>query len=156
MMLTTSQPEFNMISNWFQPTLLIGMTPHVKSSVILTLWYFVSNTTLSIYGCSIRDAWWMEYVTWLLSECWTFIHGIGGSIHSWISSFLDGHEQCFVVGEESTTNVPVESGVPQGKVPSSWLRGLPICQRLPAILVNKVCRRASHPATGSEKPRKVG
>ena len=43
-------------------------------------------------------------------------YGIGGNIHSWISSFLVGREQCVVVDGEASSNVPVESGVPQGTV----------------------------------------
>ena len=42
-------------------------------------------------------------------------YGIRGEINHWISSFLAGHKQCVVEGEQSNF-VPVESSVPQGSV----------------------------------------
>ena len=44
------------------------------------------------------------------------LHGIQGKTLGWIESFLIGRTQCVVLDGDSSTELPVSSGVPQGSV----------------------------------------
>ena len=44
------------------------------------------------------------------------LHGIQGKTLGWIASFLIGRTQCGVLDGDSSTELPVSSGVPQGSV----------------------------------------
>ena len=44
------------------------------------------------------------------------LHGIQGQTLGWIESFLIGRTQCVVLDGDSSTELPVSSGVPQGSV----------------------------------------
>ena len=43
-------------------------------------------------------------------------HGVRGNTLSWIKAFLTGHSQTVVLEGESSSEIPVNSGVPQGSV----------------------------------------
>ena len=46
----------------------------------------------------------------------TSLHGIRGSIHKWIDSWLSGRTQQVVLDGQASDPVPVLSGVPKGSV----------------------------------------
>ena len=43
-------------------------------------------------------------------------HGVRGNTLSWIKAFLTGHSQTVLLEGESSSEIPVNSGVPQGSV----------------------------------------
>ena len=44
------------------------------------------------------------------------VHGVQGKTLGWIESFLIGRTQCVVLDGDTSTELPVSSGVPQGSV----------------------------------------
>ena len=44
------------------------------------------------------------------------LHGVQGKTLGWIESFLIGRTQCVVLDGDTSTELPVSSGVPQGSV----------------------------------------
>ena len=44
------------------------------------------------------------------------LHGVQGRVLNWIQSFLIGRSQTVVLEGDSSSEVPVSSGVPQGSV----------------------------------------